>query len=178
MKKFHLYLIGFIIIYLILGGVIVFPLIQGIQENSKELSLQREKLATLTKQEQGLIGFKKAYQELEPDLKEAKQHFIDSEAPVDFLDFLENTASSSNISLEVSSAQYNPESEQQKAFFLFNMSTIGPFPQVLEFTEKLENSPYLVRIQDLMINRISEKETASEMKKEVKATLSIKVYAQ
>lgn len=177
-KKIYLYITGFIILYLILGGVAVFPLMEGIQKSSKEFYSQKKNLATFAAQSQGMAGFKKSYQKLEPDLKKANQLFIDSEAPIDFLDFLEKTASSSEVSFEVSSAKYNSP-PQKRAFFRFRTAISGSFGKLLEFIEKLENSPYLIQVHHLGVDRVSPKEASSRLKAgDIQADFSIRVYAQ
>ena len=94
-------------IYIIFGAFVgittalvifsVWPLLVEIKTNTKELLLGKNNLATMNAQVNEIENFEKKYSLYKPDLEKMEQLFIDSKDPVDFIKFLEKTASDSEI---------------------------------------------------------------------------------
>ena len=117
---------------------------------------------------------------LKDDLEKINNVFVDEEAPVEFLQFLEQTADENQISINVSLL---PQREGGLVFsFLdFKVSLKGNYLDCLGFLSKLETAPYLVEIATLNIRKLAISEGGSGASpgaslKNVNFDLSIKVF--
>jgi Tfp pilus assembly protein PilO len=152
---------------------IIYPLIRDIRENSAEFISQKQKLADLEEKIKNLNDFKILYKEYKPNLDIIDNLFIDSEVPVDFIAFLENTAK--NCQLEIRISPSSSKSKDEFGYYLgFNVSLAGIPDNLMKFIDKIENAPYLIKINSVIANRSTDdsgKETAS-------ANTSFNVYVK
>jgi Tfp pilus assembly protein PilO len=138
---------------------IIFPLLKEIKKNSEAFLLEREKVASLSKEKENLQKIKNLYQTYQSDLEKIEDIFIDSEVPIELVTFLEKTASTSLVQLKILSMTKKTEKEDDWPSLLFQLSVTGSFSNFLKFVEKLENGPYLIEILDLNTHSLTEKET-------------------
>jgi len=75
------------------------------------------------------------------------------ETPVEFIDFLEETARDSGVKMKISATSFDQRNQNQWSFFTFQMGVSGNFFQTGVFLAKLENAPYLINIQSVNINQ-------------------------
>ena len=148
-KKSYIILLTFILITTVLVMFFVYPLLREIKINSEELLLEKKRTATLEFQAKETETFQKNYSLYAPNLEKIEQLFIDSKDPVDFIKFLEKTASNSGITSKISLLP-SPEKDNQN-FISFQFFSNGDFSKILEFSEKLETGPYLIEIKNLVI---------------------------
>ena len=87
---------------------------------------------------------------------------------MDFIEFLEKTASDFEITSKISLLP-SPAKENQD-FISFQFFSTGDFLKILEFTEKLEAGPYLIEIKNLVIK--------SSTKESVNANFLIKAFTK
>jgi len=182
-KKVNLSLIILAFLGIILIAFVIYPLFSGIKKNSEELVSQRKNLASFEANVKNLEKFKTLYQEIEPNLEKIDTLFINPEAPVEFISFLETTAQDSQIPIKISSALDSKTEEGLWPSLVFKITSISSFPKFLKFLEKLETSPYLIEIRNLNISELDEVEIRSEefeafSLEDVKSTLSIKVFTK
>ena len=162
-KKIYISLVISIGFFIILIFFIISPLMKGIKEYSRQLLLEKEKQASFTEEKRNIQGFEAIYQELEPELEKTNNLFVNSKVPIEFINFLEETAANSNISIKVSSVISKDVGEEDIWPFLhFHLQSSGSFPNFLRFIEKLENSFYLIEIYDLNIKRLGERDLQSK----------------
>ena len=153
-KKIYTTLIIFVLIAIALVVFSVWPLLTEIKMNSEELLLGKNNIATLGVQANEIENFEKNYENYKPNLEKMEQLFIDSKDPVDFIKFLEKTASDSEITSEISLL---PSSQKEnQTFITFQFFSNGDFSKMLEFSEKLEAGPYLIEIKNLTIKNSTE----------------------
>lgn len=182
-NKIHLSLIIFLCLSIIIIIFLIYPLFTDIKKGSQDLLSQRKTLVSFEAKIENLGEFKIRYQEVEPSLEKIPQLFIDAEAPVEFIDFLEDEANLCQIPIEISSALPLQEKEDPWPSFSFQVTTISSFPQFLRFLEKLETGFYLIEIQNLNIKRLTEKELQTKDFEsyrlgDVKTNLSFKVFSK
>jgi len=146
---------------------LVFPAFQAISRASIDLSSQEKSLILFGERMNSLEGFKLVYNDLK--LVEVDNLFIDSEVPVEFIGFLEREAEETEVALEIAPASPRDSRQDSWPSLTFQINANGSFPQFLQLLEKLENSPYLIEINNL---NISEAEEVGN----VKSVFSIKVY--
>jgi len=167
--------ISFSLLIFFLISFLIYPLFQDIRNISKELNFKKRELILL----ENRISNSEDFQKIKPDLKKIEDVFVEKELPVDFISFLENLSRESKVSIEISSLIQ----EKEKDFLLFQIKSIGSFPNFLKFLEKIENSKYLVEIQNLNISRLSPEELKSKefegfSSGDIKANFPLKVLTK
>lgn len=176
-NKIYITLAIFILLFLVLVAFCIYPLMKGIQDNSKKLVSDKDKIASLQAQAIETENFSKNYGAYKPNLDKIDQLFVDSSNPVDFIEFLESTASSSQISSKISPLPSAQKTGQN--FIIFQLSSKGVFSNVLNFLKKVEAGPYLVRIENLTIQNSEDKNVLKYYSSRiVNATFTIKVFTK
>lgn len=181
-NKIYLISAIFGLIILVLIVFFVSPLFKEIKKNSQDLIAFKKELISLEAKIENLRKFKEIFKTLEPDSEKIDKLLVDSEVPIDFIKFLEKTASDSQVLIEISSTSFKIVQTDPWPSLGFQIILTGSFPNYLKFLEKLETSPYLTEIQNLIVRRLSENEIRLMAKTlslgDVKATLSIKVFTK
>jgi hypothetical protein len=182
-NKINLSLVIFILLSVILILFVIYPLFKEIKINSEDLISKRQSLTLLERKTENLKQYQTIWVEIEPNLEKIDKLFIDPEMPVEFISFLEATARDCDLSIEISPSLSQKTTEDPWPSLFFQISSTASFSKFSKFLEKLETSPYLIKIQNLNITRLSEAELKSkDLEKfslgDVKATFSIKVYTK
>ena len=164
-NKINLSIIISLISAILIFVFVIYPTLQEIKNNSRELVSQKAGLSYLEAGVADLEKFKIFSRESEEILKKTDNLFIDSEVPVEFISFLETT--SQEYQLEIGILPIVPGKIRKDTWpsLVFQVTTSGLFSDFLKFLEKLENSPYLVEIQKLDVGKSA-------------ATLTIKVFTK
>lgn len=162
LKKIYLSTIAFATLNILLIVFIVFPLFEEVKKNSEAFLLEKNKIASLSKEEEGREKMEGLYKNYQSDLEEIEKVFVDPEVPIEFIGFLEKTATVSQIQLKILSMIKKIEKEDPWPGLSFQLSAVGSFPDFLRFLEKLENSPYLIETLELNTRALTEKEIKSK----------------
>ena len=153
-KNYITFLIfGLIILSLVL--FLVLPLLTEIKNGSKNLLSKKNNTAVLQAQSNEIENFKKEYRNYKTNLEIMDQLFIDPQNPVDFIKFLENTANDTGIKIEISLAPISQQKNEK--FITLQLFSSDNFIKIMNFTEKLENGPYLVEIKNVAIKNSPQK---------------------
>lgn len=168
-NKITLSIVVFIVFIVLMIVFVINPLYQEAKEKSQELVNQKKQLSILETKIGNLERFKILYKSLEDILEKIDNLFVDSEVPVEFITFLETTADNSNLIIDISPGSSGKFGKDPWPSIIFKTSLTGEFPNFLKFMEKLENSQYLIEIQNLAVN----KKTTG-----VEGTLTIKVFVK
>ena len=175
-KKIYLTLIIFSLLIILIIVFVVFPLFRGIKNNSKELIVQKEKFVALEAKITNLEKFKVLYAELQRFLKEIDNLFVDSRVPVEFIGFLEKSSEKSQLEIEILPTSDKKIEKDFWPHLTFQITSTGSFPNFLKFLEKLENSLYLVELQNVSISKLTgDKDAVSD---NVRADFSVKVFVK
>lgn len=157
MKKILIISIGFSLGIVAVSGFLIYPLIKDIEENANQVFASRKELVSLEAQTRAFLPLKAEYEKFRPYFNKTELLFVDGSAPLGFIEFLEKIGRDSDISLEI-----RPASSLKKdvpwTSVDFHLTLLGPFPKCLQFVEKLENSPYLIEIQDLTARKLGQEE--------------------
>jgi hypothetical protein len=170
-NKINLSIAIIVVLFILTTVFVISPLYGGIKKNFQELVSQKESLALLEVKINSLEKFKILYKELEEILKQIDNLFVDPEVPVEFISFLEKRAEESQLEIKISPTSAAKTPKDPWSYLAFQINSTGYFPNFLSFLEKMENSPYLIEIQNLNIGRIDEEGN-------VRSTFSIKVYTK
>lgn len=158
------------------------PLYKDIEESSLEIVFEKQKIVALESKIKNIEEFRKNYQGIKENLEKVEGLFINSEAPVDFISFLEESSQITRIPLEISPSSVREEGSDKWPSIAFSLSSTCPFTNFLRFLEKLESGPYLIKVTGLNIGKLTEKEMESQRLEglsfgDVQVSLSIKVFA-
>ncbi|MCX6718589.1 MAG: hypothetical protein NTY81_03260 [Candidatus Staskawiczbacteria bacterium] len=197
-NKNYIILSVFAVIALLLIVFLIFPPFSEIERNSKALISAKKDMAGLDAQINEVENFKKNYENYEPNLKKIDQLFVDPANPVDFIKFLEDAASASQITSQISMPPYSQNSQQEPTSskkskpkvmdsIIFQFSSKGSFSGALNFAKKIESGPYLIEIENLTIQNSTDNSTGKTQDKnvlsdyssrKVEATFTIKVFTK
>jgi len=169
-KKIYIIASAFFLIAMFLILFFIYPLFKEISKKSRELVTQRNNLLFLEGQFNEVEKFKKNYETYRPNLDKIDNLFVDSQNPVNFIEYLEETASASGIELKISAPTILKE--KTSLYDKFQFSSTGGFSGTLKFIKNLETGPYLVQIQNISIGNIKDSQTS------VGANIAIKVFAK
>lgn len=163
-KKLYSPLIIFSLISLSLIVFLIYPTFSDIKKSSKEVVLSKEMISNIFVQDRQLESFKKSFSQYETNLTKADRMFVDPENPVEFIKFLEKTAFGLGISININLDVDSKEKDSEFLLSSFRISAKGVLPNILEFSQKLENGPYLLKINQLSLdNNLSEAERENKM---------------
>jgi len=173
-KKIYIILSVFGIISLLLAIFLIWPLFKEISDKSADLILTKSNIADLDSQISEVEKFKKNYQEYKPNFDKIDRLFIDANNPVEFIEFLENSATQLQVTSQISLSQVTVAPQP---FVTVRVSSKGSFSGVSNFVKKVETGPYLVEIQSLNIQNSQDSNAPKELvPKTFEASLSIKVF--
>ena len=182
-RKIFSILIVFILAIFSLILFLNFSLVRDIRESSRQFDLQRKALILFQKQLQEFEDFKSHSGFYQSNLEAIEKLFVDPEAPVDFIQFLEEESQNLSLLIKISPAQIIPKEKDPWQSIGFRVSLTGSSPNCLKFLEKLQASPWLLEIQRIEARRISEKELQSEELKDFSLgdiffSIILKVYTK
>lgn len=151
-----IYLLSFIFTVLALLVIVflVVPALQDIKKASNQIVANKAVLLFTDKQSQGVEDFKNSYKTYQSDFKKIDELLIDPKNLVDFIRFLETSASDSDVDLGVNII---PSSKKEMInnlpVTIFDIAAKGGFLNIVRFSEALEKGPYLVRVQSLRVEK-------------------------
>jgi|GEM_PF-1755439 Tfp pilus assembly protein PilO len=180
-QKIKIYVLVFCLLTIILAIFVIKPLVQNIVKISDTLAKQKEDIALVQKQIDILARFQKNKNEYEQNLQKIGAGFVSEKAPVDFIEFLEQEAQKQNIQIAIVSIQHPNDKNTPQNTMLFQITLAGSFPHCFAFLRRLEQSPWLVRIDNLNIKRAKDKEKIADFEElkegEVILSLNFKTYS-
>ena len=161
----------------------ILPIFNEIEKNSIDLISAKNSMVTFNAQIAETGYFKNNYASYKTNLDMIDQLFVDPADPVNFIKFLEDTASgyqiTSQISLPPSSQNQN---KTNQGFILFQLASKGSFSNVLSFVKMIETGPYLIEIENLTIQNSSDPSSGSSAPvgslRKVEATFTIKSFTK
>ena len=153
-----------------------------IEKKSNEILSQKAVLMTLEAKTDNLEKFKLFAENNKLNLEKVENVFLESDMPVDFIDFLEKIARDCQVSFKVSSLTKQTDKEIWPAF-LVQLSSLSSFSNFSRFLDKLGSNNYLIETQSLNVRRLTEVEVKSPQLAgwsvgDVQAEFSFKVYTK
>lgn len=164
-RSIYFSLILFLIINIFLAAFLVYPTFMQIKKNSQELIAKKNEGHSLVAMAEDLRITESFYEEHQSDFARIDKVFIDAQIPIGFINFLENAASESQLTIEISSLNILQDSS-----FLFQVATSGSFENSMRFLETLEKGFYMIEIDNF--NQKPSKEN------QINSIFSIKVFSR
>ncbi len=156
-KKVYITLFVFSLLIGVLLRFGFFQVFQGLKGSSQELLLQKKVLDLFQSQVKDLENFQRDYSLFQPVLEKLQSSFVDKEVPIDFIEFLERETAKTGLSIKISPLAVSLNERDPWLPVVFSVSVGGVSSDCLRFLERLEQSPWLVEISQLNIERITEK---------------------
>ncbi|MCX6764662.1 MAG: hypothetical protein NTU58_03070 [Candidatus Nealsonbacteria bacterium] len=175
------FFIGFFIASIIF---LIIPLIKEIEKNSRDLIIVKADRKFFSEERSNIEKFENIFKEIQPNIEKTNIFFVSSEVPIDFINFLEKLASDSDIFLKIYPSGVSLVEKSNKSlwpFLNFNLEASGSFYNFSKFIEKLENSSYLIQVQDLNIRKVKTEISSSSdegLSNEISASFFLKVFAK
>ncbi len=166
-KKYLLNIIvGFANLILVIAVIFA---IKAVVKDSQELLSLRRTLFSLEKQEQDFVDLTRDYQENSEEIAIIEDSFSEIGAPVEFLNFLEETARATG--LEIKTELYaNPKTKTDIwGSIIIQLRSRGKSDKIIRFLDKIENNAYMAEIIEF---------TAKQSKDFIEGTFSIRVYVK
>jgi len=167
MSSKKIYILGIIPIFLIL---VVFFLLYLIQGDSQKLIGQKKESIVFEQKQKNLENLQERYLTYQKSINKIDDLFVDFALPIEFIGFLENSASDSQALIKVSSTRATAEPEP---ILFFNISLSGSASNLFKFIDKLENAPYVVELVSLNF-----KKNTQEQPNNITANLELMVLAK
>lgn len=144
------------------------------KRESENLTIRKKELLESEAKIKNLQDFKANFKRYQPDLDKVDRLFADISEPIKFIEFLENEALISQLSIVIAPPVLREKDNNKDPWpaFEFSLNLKGFFPNLLRFLERLESAPYLIETVNLNIKK------DSEIKDNIIATLLIRAYAK
>src|SRR3989338_11087307 len=149
------------IIFLIFGAIILFLIFfvlnlvfNQIQIESQKIIIQKKEFLESADKIKNIRDFMEKFKQYQPNIEKISNFFINTSEPIEFIEFMEKEAAISRVSVEIAPPVLNPKGGGIWPSLGFNLNIKGTFPNFLEFLDKLESSPYLVRLESASIRRL------------------------
>lgn len=177
-KKIYAIISVFFLISVFLAVFFVYPLLEEIKQESNDLIAQKNNRLLLDSQFNEALNFKQKYDDYKDNLNKIDNLFIDSQNPVNFIEYLEKSALGAGIELKIST----PSISKDKKIIYENLqiSATGQFSKILKFIREIESGQYLIQIQNINIqnNKIAQTGKTPNKITDIKAEISIKALAK
>ena len=155
------------------------PLYEDIKGGSQEIISKKQELFFLESKIENIIQFRKKYQEIKPNLERINSLLIKGGEPVDFIRFLERISQDSQISVKIYPSSVTKVEGDPWPSMNFRINTVGTLPNSLKFLEKLDSAPYLIKIQNLNIKKLTQEELPEgSISESVETNFIIKVFSK
>ena len=130
------------------------------QQARFEYIQKNKELSSLTSKKSSPIQIKREEETVAAVLDRVARGFVSPEKIVDFIVFLEDSAKETGNSMSISSADAGPASASEsetsrektnKKLLKFKVALTGSYSSFVNFSARLENSPYLMRVHRIEI---------------------------
>jgi hypothetical protein len=159
----------------------VVPLIADIKSAGSQISGQIAEAADYDRRIVNARGFTLFNKRESRDMEKIAGVFADGRMPLELINSLENAAKSSGVEYEfLPAAAQNPKNSWPA--IKIEVSVSGAVPAILQFIERLENSPYLIEIESAAIRAAVEPAARQNLPRissdAAEARILLKIYAK
>ncbi len=176
-KKILITIASFGIFTALFFGAVVYPVFQGAKgDYQKVLALQRE-ILQLKEDKKNSHEFETLSAQYAQEFVEAENLFVDSETPISFFRFLDETAASFKLQIEKVPSPAQRLQEDSWPSFDVRLTGQGLYPDFRAFLQKIENAPYLLEVKTLTF-ATRERDAGQEGQGLIEFSMSIKVFTK
>ncbi|MDD5606405.1 MAG: type 4a pilus biogenesis protein PilO [Candidatus Pacebacteria bacterium] len=135
------------------------------QENKKQVNILQQRA-------ENIIEFKKSQNILDQKIEEIQTMFIDLKVPIEFINFLEQTAENNNLIFKITPQIVRKEEKDEWPSLRLQINLKGSFLDFSQFLQEVEIAPYFLDILSITIYR------EKELEQEIEASLLIKIFGK
>jgi hypothetical protein len=157
-KKYYFYFLICLLADIALILFLVLPLKEKIEANSRVISYQKAILATQDLRLAKIREFRKEENVFQKIEKEILSGFVDPESPIDFLNYLEETAKSLDLSITIFRLEKKPK---DSGSFNLGFKLEGSFENIIKFIKLIENSNFFLEVSNLNFEKKESTTTAT-----------------
>lgn len=183
------YFIIFIVIANIAGLSGILFLLNSMEKDADLLMSRKKDLIQIKKRAENSEKMEKICADYNLELEKIDNLFAKKSSPIEFIEFFENTAESCSLLTEISYLSFQKFQKPKKGestnlypwdFFNIKINARGDFNDIFHFIAKIENSPYLIEIENFNISKQEEKnkDIKEDIIEYISADLSLKIYAK
>jgi hypothetical protein len=182
-KKIYFASAIFGVVAILMIFLFILPLLKQVRDNSQALLSERSKMAFLDKETTSLNEMKVFYKTHKADLDKTQTLLINPNDPLEFINFLDETATSARVQIVISSMNEKTEKADSWPSLYINVLVTGSFPNFYKFLEKIENGQYLTNVLNLNINKVATKTVSApglskSTPTEINVSMLIKVFTK
>ena len=166
----------FFVVILLFTALAVFPLLQAIKRDSKDLESQYLKVLTAASAEKEVAEFLEFFEVNEESFNVIENIFVDAQTPIGFIQFIEEIAAASNLTVKITPDDPKKQKGVPWPVMDFQLASSASYPMFLRFLEKLENGPYLLLVQNASLTRERSSRDEENIAKDVSFTLLVQVF--
>lgn len=150
-----IYVLATVFLVAVLGMVfgLIYPIMGGIKQGAKDMVVTKDQILHAAEQQQELADFSKAFESYKPNLETLDRSFVDAADPIDFIAFLESTASQSAVGIDIKLLPAQAITGAGPSQITFLVSLDGSFNGINSFVSRVERGPYLVSAQKLVMQQ-------------------------
>jgi len=176
----YLLLIFSLLVPIFAVAFLAYYLIGSINSDSTTILADEGKVILAKEESVQLDNFTKKYKDYQPNFQAADQVFVDPQDPIDFIKFLEKTAADNNVTADINLVTNAKNSAGDGLpVLVFGIFSKGSFANILRFSEKLETGPYLIRMQQLDIQKNTSQDPKDKSSLgDIAANMSIEVVTK
>jgi len=160
-KKIYISLATFGAIILLFLFLVYLPWAAQIKKSAEDLIFQKEAFFSLKESQEALEKLRKDFINLKPEVEKIEDLFLESENPVEFLNYLEETALSSGILIQTSALSFGGKNNGAFPYLSLQVSFKSRFFNFSKFLDRLENSSFMLEIQNLNVRKIGDEVSVS-----------------
>ena len=140
---------------IILAVFACFILFEDIQENSKDYVARRTAIANIEANFENQKNLKNVFRDHELNFKKFENLFVEQDAPIEFFEFLEDTAEHCSLSIDISSSSVKEPEEGENKYLNLQIQLKGDEQNFLRFLEQIENSDYFIEVTSLNLSKVN-----------------------
>ncbi len=171
-KKISITLIIFSISIISIIAFVIVPIFQKINDNAEKIISQKQKMALLEAEDVNLKENESFQEQSKQLMEQVDKLFVNLDIPLEFINFLEKTSEECQLKIEILP---NFEKKTEKGswpYSIFQITSTGSFSNFLNFVEKLNNSDYLIEMQNINVSKTGSSEA------NIRAVFMIKVFVE
>lgn len=154
-NKTYIIILACILAAIVLLCGLVYVIFGALRQASFDVVSEKQQVISMQLQDKQVSDFKAKYPDYKANIDKASQLLVDAQNPVDFITFLENTASVTNVNADITvGATAKTTGVGTQKPITFQIDVTGDFKSLLQFFQQLEMSPYLVSATNMAIKKI------------------------
>lgn len=154
-NKTYIIAVGCLAILIALLAFLTYGIYSAIVSGAKQIASDKKEVVAMELQNNIIGDFKARHQEYQPNLQRVAELFVDGENPISFITFLEDISANANTQVQISiMTGVKSENQNTRPPIVFQINVEGDYENIVKFTEKLENGPYLVKVANATVKKV------------------------